>query len=449
MKCSITFGLLLILWGTSLSLHGQLPPTKEVHNQEKALSILKNITVKKNVLTIVPADYLKEMFLKGNNFVVTYDRDISSLPISVLMIPYIMCMSPLIWLSGKNYIIDEIDYDTYHALEKIKKVFKLFYPQLKWNGTLSAKHYFKNRSPQLKDPDHIGLLFSGGLDCVSSSLGHYGKHQLLITNQGVDMPLSNTIMWEAVQKQCQTFAEEHDHANAFISFNFCSIVNYSYLKEFSPDITKWWWLDSVVDALNHAGVTAPILYAEGYSRLFIAASHTKEFPYPYGSHPLIDNSIAFAGVTVHHDQESMDRCQKIELVQLATEHLEHSVPALRVCWTTKDGTNCLSCEKCLRTLNNILVTGNDPTSYGFILSTDEIIQRTREFLVKDPIKDGKIFWEWSVIKRRAEDYSNTDNKLTEYFKWLSNVTLDGQHAKKIHAQDEEKAYFTLLWEKSL
>ena len=408
--------------------------------------IFLSASVNKNRLTVQPTDYLKQTFLNNEDFVVTYDRDISYVPQTVLTIPYIMCMSPLLWLSGKSYTIKGMDYDTYYALKEIKKVFKTFYPELSWEGTLTAEHLTKNTPPH--HTDRVALLFSAGLDCVSSSLVLYGTEQLLITNQGVDMPLKNPKLFENVKEQCRFFAKNYTYDNGFISFNFCTILNYRYLKVFSPTITKWWWLDSVVDALNHTGVTAPLLYAEGYTKLTIAASHTVDHPYPYGSHPLIDNRIAFAGITVHHDQEELDRCQKINLVQSASQTFDKPIPQLRVCWTDKLGNNCLSCEKCLRTLNNIIVTGNIPLDYGFTISEKEVMHKTREFLEKDPINTAKLFWEWQVIQKHARTLlKNTDLSQDdrEYFTWLSTIKLDGQHAEQIHKDDQKKSYFAWLW----
>ncbi len=410
--------------------------------------ILEQVSAKKNVLTIIPTPFLKETFLNNEDFVVVYDRDISDIPPTVLAIPYIMCMRPLLWLSGKEYTIKELDYDTYHALEQIKKVFKSFYPDLSWEGTLTPTTLIKNSPPN--PHDHMGLLFSAGLDCISSSLGHIGTHQLLITNQGVDMPLKNPSLWENVQDQCRRFAQTYAHTNAFISFNFCTILNYRYLKVFSPKITKWWWLDSVVDALNHTGVTAPLLYKEGYTDLYIAASHTEDHPYPYGSHPLIDNTIAFAGIQVHHDQEELDRCQKIQLVSSISQTFQNSIPNLRVCWSDKEGNNCLACEKCLRTLNNIIVTGNTPLDYGLTIAQEEVMHRTKAFLEADPINSSKLYWEWQVIKKHTQarlELPTLSQQETEYFTWLTEVTLDGQHAEQIHAKDYQKEYFTWLWRK--
>ncbi len=411
--------------------------------------VLTKVSVQRQVLTIEPSPYIKETFLNNQNFTVTYDRTIAGLPETVLTIPYLMCISPVLWLSGKSYTIAQMDHDTYYALENIKLILKKFYPWLSFEGSLKPKRLINNSPPRARKGAQLALLFSGGLDCIAASLGLIGHDQLLITNQGIDMPLKNPQLFKNVEDQVRTFALSYGHMNALISCNFCTILNYEYLKVFSPKITKWWWLDDVTDAINHTSLTAPLLYSLGYQDLYIAASHTVDHPYPYGSHPLLDNQIRFAGIQVHHFQEELDRCQKIELITSASQLINKPVPALRVCWTDTEGNNCLSCEKCLRTLNNILVTGNIPFDYGFCISKEEAMHQTRVFLNSDPINTSKIFWEWTVIQNAARMRLNKGINLPEedreYLTWLANIKLDGQHAEKIHKDDAQKDYFTWLW----
>ena len=69
--------------------------------------ILLKASIHNSTLTIEPTPFLKETFLNNQNFEITYDRPITSAPATVLTIPYIMCMSPLLSLSGKSYTIKE------------------------------------------------------------------------------------------------------------------------------------------------------------------------------------------------------------------------------------------------------------------------------------------------------------------------------------------------------
>jgi hypothetical protein len=405
--------------------------------------------VRDQTLIIEPSTHIKQTFLQNQPFTVTYDRSIQGVPETVLTIPYLVCISPLLWLSGKTYTIDQMDYDTYYALEQVKRIFKKFYPRLSFKGTLTAHKLILNKPPTPRSKSHLAVLFSGGLGSSAASLGLMGYEQLLITNQGVDMPLKNPQLFHTVQEQCRTFAQAYGHTNVFISCNFCTILNYEYLKVFSPKITTWWWLNCVTDALNHTGITAPLLYSLGYTDLYIAASHTVEYPYPYGSHPLIDNELCFAGVQVHHYQEELDRCQKIELISSVCNFYQLPLPALQVCWKDSLGYNCLSCEKCLRTLNNIMVTGSLPFDFGFDITLQEARHLTRTFLSQDTIASSKIFWEWSVIQKVARTRLSAE-KLSddeyEYLSWLATVKLDKKHAQEIHKEDGYKKYFAWLWE---
>ena len=413
--------------------------------------LIDNVIVAKNQITVIPHESIKKTFLKDQNVIVTYDQnvDISGIPRSVLTIPFLMSISPIIWLIGEHWIVEEMDQDVYSSLCAIKEVFKIFYPNLVWAGSITPTKLVKNSSQKALSSDYTALLFSCGLDSVASSFKHHDKKQLLITNHGVDVPLSQEDMWLNVRSQCERFGRTYNHTNAFIRCNFCAIVNYAHLLSIAPIGSKWWWLDNVVDALNHTGVTAPLLFLNGYKQLLIAASHTETFPFPYGSHPLIDNKISFAGITVHHDL-ALTRCEKVKLINALAQRLNLPKPLLRVCWTDKQGNNCLNCEKCLRTLNNILAVGENPCDYGFALTTEEIMQKTHAFFAQDPVKDSKIFWEWSTTQDMIKESLHNQNHglsplLTPYLRWLSHVKLDGQHSAKIHEMNAQLPFFKKLW----
>jgi hypothetical protein len=101
--------------------------------------VLSSIVAKEGILTVEPSTSLKETFLSNQNFIVNNDRRIQGIPKTVLTVPYLVCISPLLWFSGKSYIIPEMDDNLYHTLEKLKLVLKKFYPKLSLDGRLHPK----------------------------------------------------------------------------------------------------------------------------------------------------------------------------------------------------------------------------------------------------------------------------------------------------------------------
>mgnify|MGYP003529589934 CR=1 FL=1 len=53
--------------------------------------------------------------------------NLGNLPNSIVEIPLITNVMPVIWISGKEYGIEEMDEDLYYSLIKIKEFYKRFF----------------------------------------------------------------------------------------------------------------------------------------------------------------------------------------------------------------------------------------------------------------------------------------------------------------------------------
>ena len=86
---------------------------------------------------------------------------------------------------------------------------------------------------------------------------------------------------------------------------------------------------------------------------------------PWGSMPETDDQIAWAGTRVKHDAYELTRSQKVEVIVDSFTTLQEEA-SVRVCYSElNEGLNCSECEKCLRTIFNILLLGDNPVKYGF------------------------------------------------------------------------------------
>lgn len=403
--------------------------------------LIKSISVKQQVLTIEPGASIKETFLSNRPFIVQYDQTIAKAPETVLTIPYLLCLSPFIWLSQKRYTIKEMDYDTYYALEKIKIDFMRFYPQLSFSGEIIPTKLIKN-SPAHAVPQ-TSLLFQGDVHSVSCSLGHKGTEQLLITPMALSSPYRKEL-----EDQCRTFAQTHDALNAFIACNFHEILNWSYMQVFSSELTPSWIREHLTEGLYQAGLAIPLLYSLGSTDLYVPALHTSSYPYPYARHPLIDRHLRCAGIQVHHDQDELTISQKIELIISASQFYHTALPELTTCQNGQDGTSCLSCDYCFQTINAIIIAGAIPFDFGFVMSKEEAMYQTRTFLLNHPVNASRPFWYWSTIQKAALKKLKKTSERTQdhtYLTWLSTLKLDHKHFDAIHRHDAHKDYFSWLW----
>ncbi|HZW61060.1 MAG TPA: hypothetical protein VFF04_02445 [Candidatus Babeliales bacterium] len=419
----------------------------------KIPNLIESVSVNKNMLRIKANPEFHQQYLT-DHFFAEYDKDIdlNKLDFSLVTIPFIMNVAPIVWISDKQYSVESMDQDLYNALNVIQKVFQAFYQSKSWSGKIVPKKLVVNKVQ--KKPNTVATLFSHGLDAVYTSLANRDKKQVLITVCGGDIGLTKKKMWEKVQEQCKKFASIHGHTNAFVRSNFNTFRNFVYLRDLSPELNRNWfgWTSQ---SLSYTSLAAPIAYLKGCSHVLLASTRTSDNPYPYGTHPVIDNNIAYAGMYVDHDGPEANRIDKIrEIAHICTTHALPK-PMLRVCWGKHPlGGNCNECEKCFRTIVELLVEGQMPQDYGFDISLEAAIKNAR---AKAPGKalDSGLMWHWKCIQKGAQDsltkqlvaFENPD--LKNFVHWIADLDLKQFKKKGFKVRTaEEKEKHALLWKKA-
>lgn len=334
-----------------------------------AKDLITTIKVDKNNLRIGVNEEFKKKYLTGD-FFVEYEPDImlDHFDYSILSMPFVLNVVSIVWISGETYYVDEMDAELFDALERVKKVFATMYPKTSWHGELKARKLVSHPRPFAPDDTKTALLFSGGVDSVSSALQHKDKKQLLITAWGHwDLPLSNKQLLKTRFQKIKNFAESFGNTATLLRSNYTSMLNYQYLAQLSSEIPKWRL--GAVEGLGWAGLTAPILLQKGYSTLRIASSHTWQFPYPSAASPFVDNNLRFCGLKVLHDQFTFTRFQKVGYIDGVCTRTGLEKPFLKVCSYEKThDRNCHECRKCLTTILCFIAQGIDPEPYGLSYS---------------------------------------------------------------------------------
>ena len=422
--------------------------------------------INKNKIVVKAHKVLSKLFLK-EDFFAEYDKsiDLTKLDESIVTIPFILSIIPVVWVSNKVYSISAMDKDLYYSLQKIKKVFKLFYPEQEWAGELIPQKLVTNIiiSSTILDKPALAILFSGGLDSVDSSISHSDTKQLLITAWGSDVPLHKTSMWSGVFKRCQQFAQTYGHECISVKSNFKKFVEnkggvtQKNLKNKLHKVPGAWWLHTS-QALSYAGFTAPILVERSIPTLLIGSSRTFKDPSPFGSHPALDNNIRFAGATVFHDGADKDRVQKVMRINAVCREKNLSLPKLLVCWNEDAfGGNCLKCgDKCLMTAGNIIAAGQLPQDYGIDVSVSEFIKRSKLFFeTSGYLRKGiLIHWECDLLyldkfieKTNINMFSDQEMQLFQEF--LYSIDFEGLLGPNAFTYSPERQkQFELLWKKN-
>lgn len=368
-----------------------ISPLENIHYLPR---LIESIKIRGRKLEVSINKQLKKSYLK-EDFFAEYEEDINleAVDPSIAIMPFLLNIIPIVWISGETYSIDCMDYDLFYALKKVKKVMKRLYPKTSWSGKLKPGKLVKNRFDGiLKDPSsEIALLFSGGLDSTSSSFHHHEKKQLLITMWGQwDMPLDRPYMWEKRKEELKAFAHVHGHKNSFIRSNYSEFLNWDVLdNKISPEITSW--RSDTTEGMGMMGLAAPIMFLKGYPLLVIASSQTWESPYADAGNPFIDNNLHFATeFRAFHDQFDCERIDKLALIVGNVHSLGCRRPYLKVC-NSRQGVNCCSsCTKCIPTILGLLALNEEPQAYGFPITTEEALIRAHHFMNKK--QDIEAIW---------------------------------------------------------
>lgn len=378
-------------------------------------NLVEKIIFNNNTIIVVPDKQFKKKYLKEDFFLeyASADVDIHKLNPSTLIMPFLMNVVPVIWLSGETWEIDEIDKNLFTSLGLIKKIFTVLYPEASWNGTLKCRKVVNNHiEPRSKA---FAMPFSGGLDSIFTSISHNDHPQLLITIREHSGFIKDA-QWDNVTNYIRDFAAAFGHENIFINSNYQRFLNgkklrelFSKTKGFGPDTSH---------GLGFLGIVAPILMSKGYTNLKIAAGYTPSYPYPKALCPMVDDNLTFANIIVQHDGFEYSRVDKAEIINNFFKD-NHYKPYMYVCQYNSEGQNCCKCEKCIRTIADFLVIGqNDIAQYGFNIE----LHKVKKLIFNQALSWSKNqYWRLSAIQAKATERIDRGEKIDSFLQSLLDI----------------------------
>ncbi|HTY90799.1 MAG TPA: hypothetical protein VMC84_06440 [Methanocella sp.] len=374
---------------------------------------------------------LKKYF-KKDLFSLRYDRNIEDVPESILYIPAIANVAPVSWATGADLHVKELDATFIESLRTIKAVMKDMYPDFFCTGDinvgLAVNNHFGNKGS--------AQLFTSGIDSFATFARHRDEKPALIT-MGIYAPYSESLQ-RLIYGEMVRFAKkegvalhriESDYMNDF--FNQKSLLaDYGrYLHEAS------WWA-TVQHGLGLLGICAPVTAMSDIQRIYIASSmskgNNKAWWNSWGSHPRIDDNVAWADVRAVHDGVELSRQEKI--ANFIKPYIEKTgnYPTIIVCNEPFRGDvyNCGRCEKCSRTIVGLSLEGIDPNRCGFSVSgrtferiKQKLLMRPLRFIYKQPNM-------WRDIQNSIPDTIENDlNGSKAFFEWLRTFEIADDRRK--------------------
>jgi len=395
---------------------------KEVHKMTgpKYIKVTEpDVTDNKLSIKIVCSENIKKYFLT-DYFFVEYDQDVTNVDKSILSVPIVSNIITVAWAVGADIYVEELDKTYLDSLSKIKPVFKEWYPQFSFSTNIYVENIVSNQFNR----GGYGLLFSGGVDSLTSFIRHKDKHPDLFTVWGADIPVHENDFWEKVRNRISLFSNTEGVNIHFIKTNMQQLLNQSLLaREYK--LEGWW--GPISHGLTLLSLFAP-LTTKGIGAMFIASPERGVCD---ATNLLIDNNISWADVRAVVDGYELSRHEKIRYIIEHPEYLSY----LRVCYSSHSDYNCGRCEKCLRTITALVLEGVNPKNCNFNIDR-KIFGYIKDCLVKGrlPLRENVELDMWADIQKHIPEQIEDDPLgygSKEFFTWFKDFDLSKYKINKL------------------
>lgn len=347
-----------------------------------------------------PERFLK--YVKGDSLYVEFPCDVRSVPQSILAIPFVGVMLTVGMLINVDLYIPELDRSFYTSIEKVQTVFRKMYPRANFQCGVNAECLKDTPQNSPDGAERCSLFFTGGVDATSALAELADQAPLLINVWGGDLRLTDDASHKELEDYLNILTSHLRLDYCFVKTNARETFNENALGHLCEGMlghrnNHGWWA-SIAHILSMSSTIAPLLWLKGIRTHYIGSSYdpsTKTFD--SNNTLLIDalcyTSCRFASVDAHINRNEK-AAKIIEYRKLTDAPLQ-----LKVCWNRTAGINCSACEKCYRTILNIIANHDDPNKYGFVVDGNSLA-RMKQFVSSNTV--SKAFWTPIQHKMRKE-----------------------------------------------
>lgn len=257
--------------------------------------------------------------------------------------PWLACLAPVAATIGEPLRLGPaVDAELLENIRELLRVWRAWYPALR-DVPIEARA----DGPAPTAGRRTAAFFSGGVDSFFTVLRHANGEGTprtehvddLIFIRGFDIAIDNEAAHSATLPALRRAAEELDRRLVVVDTN---------LRETRFGATDWC-------GLSHAALLAAVGLAleSVYDTVLIPSSAGYRDLRFWGSHPLTDPLFSTSRTRVVHDGPAFMRTEKTRYI--ATSDI--ALRALRICWRSRSGSNCGSCNNCYRTMLTLEALG--------------------------------------------------------------------------------------------
>lgn len=368
---------------------------------------------------------LKKFFDNSLHMFIEYDEEVKDIPNSILVIPFVANVMPLMWITNSVLWVNEIDREYYDSLSRVKSAYQDMYFNYKFGGLIVAAKTINNVY-EIKRP--AAQLFSGGLDAITTCIRINDKNPLLINIYGwYKNNIEPNAVFDSDRNNILEFATRNSLEAKFIKSNFATmIIAREVDKVYRKKLKDSWW-HGLQHGMCFIGHAIPLAYKYRVENIYIANS----FPlggerHTCSSDPVVDIQVKYGSGGVIHDGCELTRQDKVKIISDKQKEINNLYP-LRVC--SFNDKNCCECEKCFRTILGLVAEGADIRNFGFNINED--LKTYFSKLMEEKIHlwgvERESLIHWPDIKARMIE--NKDNiKEKEFVNWF--LTYDFFYERK-------------------
>ena len=336
-------------------------------------------------------------FLNSTELFINYsdDVDLEKVPEAVLTVPFVANMLTIAMLTDCGVKVACIDKVFYESIPKIKEVYQTMFPHLKLTFCVETE---KMMDCSYVSDNNKSLFFTGGLDATSALASVYEKDMTLVNIWGGDVGLGDYKTHYDLECYLQELSRQLEIKYTFIKSNCREMYNEREISKLTalklpPKDNHGWWA-SIAHVLAMVSLLAPYAYIKRIDTNMLASSYTKGSKVFDANNQSLLDAIRFCSCKMKSIDSDLERTDKAENIIRFSK--EKDIPIkLKVCWFRHAGENCSACEKCYRTILDILVCGGDPNQYGFNVNRNTY-QEMKSFLTYSYV--NKSFWNEIQIK---------------------------------------------------
>jgi hypothetical protein len=382
---------------------------------------------RKIISRVKPPRNLKKYF-KTLTFFAYYDHDITAEK-SILNIPFLAAVLPLAWLSGSDIVVDELDRTFKLSMDRLRREFINLSPRANYTTKIKVNKTVDNLIGCLDPLTCTALLFSGGVDSTYSLLSNMELRPRLYMIWGVDYyPYpKHSKHWDKAITVYSDFAKKQGLELHLIKTNVGDIFDVVRIEH---DFHELLYDGGFRYRLQHSLVLIPILAPVSigrFDRIIIASSldsskYRNYAQYAMATEPRTDEKIIWADLQVKNDGYAS---RKEKVIGHIKEYLKKGKLLLRVCYRKKplpNKLNCSICEKCLRTIITLVLSGIDPNVCGFEVDSSTF-QLVKGMLLNRKLT-GDNLYEWGLIQNfLPNNIEHVQFDSENFFQWFKNLDL--------------------------